>query len=353
MQTHKAKLKRILTIILISGLSGSGFFNSCSFGQSFNINSANIYLEIKELIKPATKVQLTHAVKYKDEFYCFFRELQKNNANRNQKFCFVFSETGSNLKKIEIPDEIPNTAYYDLFVKNEKLFVKTYLNEKTFYYNSKRSKWVRTKNADDLIFEDENFYIYSLDFGEWGGKTWFRDKKTQKEYLIEATTPLVNKIGSIYYLTKSFEVLKIENPFDLNKCDDDITYENIKKDAKFVYRYGKPVGFEVMYRDTTPDYSYLFDHSYKPHIVSSFTWQNELLHIYETDTATYIAKTVDNSIKPIQKIGEKMSFYNWYNSYRSKIQKDRKQVLKFRVDNDFGLMEIKGQDIKIYHLQLK
>lgn len=346
------KLKRILIILSISGFCSSGF-HPHSFGQSFNITAANIDLEIKGVIKPADNVLLTHAVKYKDKFYCFFREFREDNANRNQKFCFVFSKTGNNLKRIEVPDEIQNTAYYDLFVKNEKLFVKTYLNEKTFYYNSKRLKWIRTKNSDDLIFEDENFFVYSLDFGEWGGKTWFRDKKTKAEYLIESTTPLVNKIGSIYYLTKSFEVLKIENPFDLNKCDDDVTYKNIKKDAKFAYWYGKPIGFEVVYRDTTTNYSYLFDHSYEPYIVSSFAWKNDLFHIYETDTATYIAKTVDNLIKPIQKIGEKMSFYNWYNSYRSKIQEDGKQVLKFRVDNDFGLMEINGQEIKIYYLLLK
>lgn len=152
--------------------------NGHSFGQSFNATSINIDLGIKGLITPTTKVGLTHAVKYKDEFYCFFEEVKRDDSRRDIKFCFVFSGTGKDLKKIEVPDDIQNTIYYDLFVKNNNVFVKTYMDSKTFYFDTQKLKWVKTKNADDLIFEDEKFYVYSLDFGEWGGKTWFKDKKT-------------------------------------------------------------------------------------------------------------------------------------------------------------------------------
>ena len=337
-------MKVILTIILS--------FQICfALGQSFNVTTKDISLNIIELIKPATKVELTHAVKYKDKFYCFFKEVKKNNLRQDIKFCFVFSNGGNNLKKIEIPNDIQNTVYYDLFVKNDMVFAKTYMNNKTFYFDIQKSKWVKTKNADDLIFEDEIFYVYSLDFGEWGGKTWFKDKKTELEYAIEATTPLVNKINTTYYLTSSIQVLKIKNPLTLNKCNNDLTYENIKKDAKYASWYGKPIGFETLYKDTTArDY---FDFSYKPHIVSSFVWQNELLHIYETETVTYIAKVGNNSIKTIQKIGDKLRFYDWYYSYRSKIQKNGQQLLKFKTDNGFGLMEINGQEINTYNFILK
>ena len=337
-------MKNILTIILS--------FQICfTLGQSFNVTTKDISLDIKELIKPATKVELTHAVKYKSEFYCFFEEVKKDNSRRDMKFCFVFSNTGDDLKKIDVPNDIQNTVYYDLFVKNDKVFAKTYMDSETFYFDSEKSKWVKTNNADDLIFEDEKFYVYSLDFGEWGGKTWFKDKKTKLEYAIEATTPLVNKIDTTYYLTSSFKVLKIETPMTLNKCDNDVTYENIEKDAKYASWYGKPIGFNIVYQDTSArDY---FDFSYRPHIVSSFVWQNELLHIYETDRATYIAKADNNSIKPIQKIGNKLSFYDWHYSYRSKIQKDGRQLLKFKTNNKFGLMEINGQDINTYNLILK
>ncbi len=125
-----------------------------------------------------------------------------------------------------------------------------------------------------------------------------KKKKTGQEYVLEATTPLVNKIDSSYYLTNSFRVLKIENPRLLNECSDDITYENIESTGKSYSWYGEPIGFDIVYQDTTIDY---FDFSYKPQIVSSFVLDKELLHIYETDTATYIARHKRNSIEPIQK----------------------------------------------------
>ena len=337
-------MKSILTILLS--------FQICfALGQSFNVSTNDISLDIKELIKPATKIELTHAVKYKSEIYCFFKEVKKGNSRRDIKFCFVFSDSGKDLKKIEVPKEIQNTSYFDLFVKNDSVFAKTDMESESFYFDIEKSKWIKTKNVDDLIFEDEIFYVYSLDFGEWGGKTWFKDKKTEIEYAIEATTPLINKIDTTYFLTSELKVLKIKNPLALNKCTDDITYENIEKDGKYATWHGKPIGYEIVYEDTTSqDY---FDFSYRPHIVCSFVWDDELLHIYETETVTFIAKTVNNSMMTIQKIGSNLRFYNWYYSYRSKIQTDGRQLLKFKINGKYGLLEINGQNINFYKLILK
>jgi len=332
-------MKNILTLIL--------YFQICiAFGQSFNVTTKDFFLNIKELIKPATKVELTHAIKHKDKFYCFFED-----GEEDIKFCFVFSYGGNKLNKIEVPNHIQNTVYYDLFVNNNRIYAKTYMDSKTFIFGNKKLKWKKTKTADDLIFEDEKFCVYSLDFGEWGGKTWFKDKKTGLEYSIEQKTPLVNKIDTTYYLTSSFEVLKIENPLLLNKCKNEFNYENIKRKSKYKSYNGKSIGFETVYKDTiSRDYFYT---SYRPNIVSSFVWNNELLHIYETEAVTYIAKANNDSIKSIQKIGDNLSFYNWYYSYRNKIQMDGLQLLKFKTDDTFGLMEIYGNDINIYNLILK
>ena len=112
--------------------------------------------------------------------------------------------------------------------------------------------------------------------------------------------------------------------------------------------YGKPIGFDIVYQDTTYNY---FDFSYHPKIVSSFVWQNELLHIYETDTATHIAKTENNSIKPLQKIGENLRFYDWYYSYRCKNLNGNNELLKFRTKDEqsFGLMEIIDNKIFVHY----
>jgi hypothetical protein len=70
----------------------------------------------------------------------------------------------------------------------------------------------------------------------------------------EATTPLVNKIDTTYYLTNSFKILKIKSPLLLNKCQNEVTYENIDKIGKYPYWYGKHIGYQEIYRDTTFNY---------------------------------------------------------------------------------------------------
>ncbi len=77
---------------------------------------------------------------------------------------------------------------------------------------------------------------------------------TGQEYVLEATTPLVNKIDSIFYLTNPFQVIIIKNPRLLNKCTDDIKYENIESTGESYSWYGEPKGFVYVFQDTTVDY---------------------------------------------------------------------------------------------------
>ena len=316
--------------------------NVINFDSGFSLYQDTIFVDIKG--------EMTHALKYHDKFYVLFEQRVLKYGGHGKRWLYVFAN-GQIERTLECPKKM-DAVYWDFFVKNDSIILKQYMDDVHFYFDTLKFTWIEIDKADDLIFEDEKFYVYSLDFGEWGGKTWFKDKKTGKEYAIEATTPLVNKIDTTYYLTNSFKVLKIENPLNLNKCEDDVTYENIETSNKYYSWYSKPIGFDIVYQDTTYDY---FDFSYHPRIVSSFVWQNELLHIYETDTATYIAKIESNSIKPIQKIVEKFSFYDWYYSYRCKNLKGNNELLKFRTKDEqlFGLMEIVDSKIFVHYFTNK
>lgn len=326
-------------------------FSYCAFGQYIKTSSTKIELKIKDLIKPATEVELTHAVHYRNEFYCFFKEVLKNNDRREINFCFAFSNDGKNLRKIEIPKDFVSSIYHDFFVKNDTLYLKSYMEGESYFFNIEKYKWVKTKTIDDLIFEDEMYSVFALDFGEWGGKTWFKDKKTSVEYEIELSSPIINKIDSTYYISGRNFVYKIDKPKLLNECDEEVTYKNIEKNGKYTTWYGKSIGYERIYKDTTEQN--IFDNQFIPHIVSSFVWQNELLHIYVTKTETFVARIDKNAIIPIQTIGTKQRFFNWVNSYRCKIQKDGSQLLKFRSQNKFGLITLNGENIDTYYLIFK
>lgn len=326
-------------------------FLACTNVESVNnasvINFESGFSLFQDTISVNIKGEMTHALKYRDKFYVLFEQRVFKYGGYGKRSLYVFSN-GQIEKVIDCPGEM-ETVYLDFYVKNDRIILKPYMDNQCYQLNMENYCWTKIDKTDDLIFEDDMFQVYSLDFGEWGGKTWFKDKKTGQEYVLEATTPLVNKIDKIYYLTNPFTVLKIENPLLLNKCSDDITYENIESTGKFYSWYGKPVGFDTVYQDTSFDY---FDFEYKPHIVSSFVLNDELLHVYETDTAVYIARHGSRSIEPIQKITDNVKFYNWFYSYRCANLNGKNELLKFSTGEEqvFGLMEITGSEIHMSYI---
>ncbi len=318
--------------------------NVIHFDSGFSLYQDTISFDIKG--------DMTHALKYHDKFYVLFEQRVLKYGGQRKRWLYIFFN-GKMEKIVDCPEKM-DVFYLDFFVKNDSIILKPYMDDKIYYFNTQNFTWKEIDKADDLIFEDEKFDVYSLDFGEWGGKTWFKDKKTGIEYEIESKTPLINKIDTTYYLTSAFEILKIENPFKLNKClDNDITYENIETSEKFYSWHGNPIGFEKVY--TKMDTIQLTDFTcilpQEINIISSFVWQNELLHIYGNDTATYIAKAENNSIKLIQKIKENLSFYNEHRSYRCRNLNKNNELLKFRTENKqlFGLMEIVDNNIHIHY----
>ncbi len=294
------------------------------------------------------KGEMTHALKYRDKYYVLFKQQVLKYGGYGKRWLYIFSN-GEVERIVNCPKEM-KTVYLDFYAKNDSLILKPYMDKQSYYLDLESHNWIKIDKTDDLVFEDDSFQVFSLDFGEWGGKTWFKEKSTGQEYVLESTTPLVNKIDSIYYLTNSFQVIKIKNPRLLNKCTDDITYENIESTGKFYSWYGEPNGFVYVYQDTTFDY---FDFKHQPNIVSSFVLNKKLLHIYETDTATYIARHRGYEIEPIQKILENISFYNWHFSYRCSNLNGNNELLKFRTNDEqiFGLLEMIGNEVQVTYLK--
>ncbi|MDD4938529.1 MAG: hypothetical protein PHX34_06020 [Candidatus Shapirobacteria bacterium] len=321
--------------------------NSTNKSTIIKTNIGDGFCVIQDTITCDIKGEMTYALKFHEKYYVLFEEITKNNyGGYPKRWLYIFSN-GEIEKKVDFPKEL-DVVYLDFFVHNDSIILKPYMDERIYNFDPKDYVWKEIKKTNDLIFEDEKYWVYSLDFGEWGGKTWFKDKNTGIEYELEATTPLVNKIDTTYYLTNSFKVLKIISPLFLNKCQSEVTYENIEKNGEFTNWYGKPIGYHEIYRDTTFNY---FDSSYKPSIVSSFVSKNKLLHLYETDTVTYIAEIKNNSIKPIHKIAKNLRFYNWSHSYSCRNQNGNNELLKFKTNKTElnGLIDIVDNNIFIHY----
>jgi len=307
--------------------------------SGFTLHQDTITVEVKGV--------MTHALRFHDKHYVLYEQKLLEYGGYGKRWLYVFSN-GKVEKVIDCPNDL-KTVYLDFYVKNDSLMIKPYMDKQSYYLDRVNLAWIKVDRTDDLIFEDDSYLVYSLDFGEWGGKTWFIDKLSGQEYILESTTPLVNRIGTVYYLTTAHKVLRIDDPKCLTKAHTDITYRNIRATENAYSWSGDATGIEVVYRDTAFNY---FDDSFKSRIVSSFVLNNELLHIYVTDTGSFITSSENNSMRIVDKLVYDLDFVRGHFSYRCRNIHGTNELLMFRtnVDQMDGLMEVRGNAIHITYL---
>lgn len=316
--------------------------NCITYKSGFSICSDTIMVDIKG--------KMTHALKYQDKLYLLFEQQVLKYGGYGKRWLYIFAN-GQIEKKIDCPERM-TVAYLDFYVKNDTIILKPYRNKQCYYLDKEEYTWKEKDETDDLIFEDDKYYVYSLDFGEWGGKTWFKDKKSGIEYLIESKTPLVNKIDTCYYLSG---IVKINNPLDLAECKEDRKYENFRDTKKCYSGYEGIKGFEVLYSkaDTFKIDTFTFILPQPSPVITSFVYQNKLFSIYiDEDSVAQIAQIENNALNNIQDIGKGFNFYKGYYSYRCKNTNGNNELLMFNSPDkqSFGLMDIVENKISIHYL---
>lgn len=335
----------LLWLVFSWGIKSEENRNSCF--HDFEITVDTLQINLKPYIKENVIVSLTHSVKYRDMYYCYFTD----NKDTYNKYFFVISKNGKIEHNIDLPRSITNCFYLDLFVLHDTIFTKPYMSKRNFYLDLNSLSWIETSEPDDVIYEDKKYYVTCLDFGEWGNTTWYKDKISGKEFELASSEDVVNFIDSAYYMTSGLRILKIKNPFELKPCDSSYYYETIKN-AEFTEGTNSLIGTETVYEDTT--YSKWDFEEPKLFIATSFIANNKLFHLCVDSNKTYIAKLEKGKFIPIQIIGKKYLIFNWHHSYRNKIQKDNSQLLKFNTKNQnlFGIIEISNNRINIHYLKL-
>lgn len=336
-------MKAIQILLFYIIISTCNYANGQETKEEMNFETE--FILVQDTISINVNGIMTHTLKFRDKYYLLFEQSSLGHYGGHGKRWLCVLKNSKVERVIDCPKEV-EISYLDFYVKNDTIILKPYYDKQSYSLNIENYSWDKIHKTDDLIFEDEDFYVYSLDFGEWGGKTWFVNKKTGNQYALECTTPLVNKVNNIYYLTNLYQVLKINNPLELTKCDNDVKYENIEKTRKYYSWKSQSKGYEVIYEVKNIDYSS------EPSIVSSFVFNNELLHIYETDTTSYLARIINNKIEPFKKVLDDAKFFNWYYSYRCKNANNNNELLKFKTKNEqvYGLTTIKGNKIYITYL---
>jgi len=322
---------QILIVLLLTVLV------SCS--DSDNNQESDIKI-VHDTLTIDVKGSLGQIIKHQDKYYCFF-ERSNPYSSKSFKDFYILSSEGKIIKKIDVPEKL-NNFYYDLHVRYDSIITKEYWNHYTFYLDLEKSEWVEINEVDDLIFEDEQYYVTHLGFGEFGSTVWFKDKTTRKEYEFSSTTPSIFKINGNYFLSNSREVFKI-NPKKMMPCDSSNFYKVVEGTKNM--RYGSQFinGGEYLFKDTVNPYESTF------YIATSFIFKDSLFHLCVDSNKTFIAVIDSGKIEPYKTIVNDISVYKYHYAYRGN-QFDRKnQLIKFNSQDRKreGVIEIENDIIRV------
>lgn len=302
--------------------------------------------EINNYIDTENKIDIFGSIgpsiKYKNKYYCFFRN---DNDNLNTLFTstfYIIDESGKTESKIEVPNEL-QTFYYDLYVKNDSIFVTEYNDNETYFLNFDSKTFEKTKKGIDLFYKDADFEVYSLDFGEWGSTIWFKDLKTNLQYQMHGHAPIVNKIKDIYYVTTENTVYEIKDPKKLLKSEKYYNLKNLIKD-KYFYKEGS---FSTTGTKTLIEFDYDEFSDDNIQILTSFVSNDSLFHIYKDSISIKVGfienqnfiqtREFSKDIKPLQ------FHYDWRMPFY-----ENQQTIPFITNNEkeFGFLEINNGKIE-------
>ena len=280
-------------------------------------------------------------LKKNGKFYCYFKTDNDIYNTSSDHHFYVLDKKGKIESEISVPKEL-QTTYYDLYIKNDTIFTTEYYDQNTFYLDEKNSQWIKTKKGVDLFYEDEKYEVYSLDFGEWGSVTWFKDRKNDKQYEFAASAPIINKLGNSYFITLGNQILEIKNPqlmgesqeyYDVNKATEDYDFRSGRyslKNAKIIYEFENHDFFEP-----------------KSSFTTSFITNNKLYHIYKDSISTKIGVVENDTLNSVYEFKGKMKPLRWNYDWRLPIQNNKQTFQFFKDDTNYGIVEIENNKLLV------
>ena len=118
-------------------------------------------------------------------------------------------------------------AYFDFFARKDTLFYRSYYDGNGYYYDNRKNRWEEAKPVANICYEDDDYIVSYLPYGEWGTYTSFYDKKTGLKHLFRTPMNKIIKYDDAYYIISAIAVYKILDPRKGYVKDDSVKIYNM------------------------------------------------------------------------------------------------------------------------------
>ncbi len=181
----------------------------------------------------------------------------------NEKFCYEVYDLKTGKTESAFHRKIALDSIHGFMIRNEQLMACS-TNNKWKVWN--KNGWQAKQSYSDFFFfhvmknrssnhlrflhEDATYFVYAIDFGEWGGAAFFYHKPSGKTYSFQNNTPvdvLKSKAGyeisiSMAHATGFVALVTIRDPLKLELVPDSLNFlkhEMGAKTSQHVYDFWK------------------------------------------------------------------------------------------------------------------
>lgn len=326
-------------------------------------SSLEIFKVSRDTIHVQIEGKLTHVLLINNKYYTFY-EVRDPMSTCSIKKCYILTKNGKVEKEITVPEEIHNQFYYDLFYWQGRIFVKNaQFEHETYYLDEDKGEFVRTKEINIPLYEDENYIITANCRGEFGSTIYFKSKINGMIYSSSSSCPsILNKLGDKYFAITNgsmgpfLNIIEINDPGNARGTDTRVKYNSKAPDHLLA---------------TKDIFNTQDDSFYMP---TQFIANNALYYIYNTYTSDYRLEkertiiTKDSASIGIIKNGKFNPIYTFEDKFHIRLQQqlshdyqicifntEERNQIGFKKDippymeAKYGVIEIKNNDIKIHY----
>lgn len=340
------KLYYLLFVLLIISCRNNDGKAVHTAGTTLNINGFTI---ITDTVTITQKEIIFPELKYKDNYYC--QSYSKDSLGEYNLSAFYIIDNNYNIKKMIGVPEYDYFGNSNMYVSHDSIIVKSEHNtDFSSYLDEKNMKWKTIKTTDDVVFDDDDYYVTSLDFGEWGAATWFKDKKTGIEYEIAGILPPeIRKFKGAYYLISPGEINVVDDPKLLQNVGKGLykSFLGIDKTGNFYSRKRSSKNKDVRHIFSRK-ITYEMEKSF--HLSSSFIHNNSICYVVSDSIKTYIAKVNQQRLIPLAIIANNLQTVKQNNQYRN-LYLNKTIKFYYTTDERSGLMEIKDDKILMHYFK--
>lgn len=206
---------RLITVLYISVIGKSNCCGDFVSASEYVVITDSINIKTNKYIGEACEMILDRVEKYRGNYICLFNSKNytyfPDYGSQDKRYIFSIAPGSDSLVSIKTFDNC-DQAYFDFFARKDTLFYRSYYYGNGYYYNNRKNRWEEAKHVANICYEDDDYIVSYLPYGEWGTYTSFYDKKTGLKHLFRTPMNKIIKYDDAYYIISAIAVYKILDP---------------------------------------------------------------------------------------------------------------------------------------------